>query len=119
VVSGLQNNRTQITQMVMISYGSYFMKRYGVKYINGYFITTTFLPSVLNRSPFSCTTVIVMLPVLLVFRSATVPDLSLCVPAITLQLSPFLRFNFSGFIFFIIGRSTIALQCNRVGSLTY
>lgn len=51
-------------------------------------MTRTFFASVLNRSPFFCTTVIVRWPVLPTFKSWTMPDLPLCMPPVTWQASP-------------------------------
>ena len=44
---------------------------------------------VLSRTPSACLTVIVTWPVLLTWRSSTVPDLPACVPATTRQATPF------------------------------
>ena len=54
----------------------------------GYRPSSTFFASVLKRTPFACTMVMVKCPVLLTFRSRAMPLLPLCVPATTMQWSP-------------------------------
>ena len=92
------------------------------------YLTLTFFANVLNRTPLLCTTVMVRCPVLLTFKSLTIPDFPLCVPAMTVHLSPsfsltvsfsdmidkfinkFFDFNFSGiritFIFSYFHKTT-------------
>ena len=59
-----------------------------VHYVDRVLVTVTFWASVLNRTPFACTTVIVIAPVLLVLMSRTIPSFPECDPAVTTQTSP-------------------------------
>ena len=63
-----------------------------------YATITTFLASVLNLSPFACTTVMETYPVFPVFISLTTPDLPACLPPMTLHPAPSFSL-FAGLVF--------------------
>lgn len=76
--------------------------------------TATFFPRVLKQTPLSCSTVIVICPVLLVLISLTIPDLPIWVPPMTIHLFP--SFNFwveFAFIFLFLKCVRPACGCSH------
>ncbi len=61
----------------------------------------TFFASVLNLSPFACTTVMETYPVFPVLISLTTPDLPACLPPKTLHREPSDNV-FDGFVFMLV-----------------